>query len=404
MLSFSKNILYLGTLIPNTEFERIIKYDKTPQIATHLFSWKLFNSIKFFNDNLYIISTRPITDFPNNSSKINYKKKWKYDFHSINEIFFINIPLLKTLTLIISSFCYSLIWFFKTNKNNRNCVFLDNYQLPYLIVGYIFSKFCRIPIICVLTDPPNMNYKFIRDSKIKSLFRKLNSIFSNYFLSKLDGVIAVTKYLALEYCPNSKHLIIEAIGEGNPNPKKISSEKFVIIYSGGISLQYGIRNLLEAFIDLKYVDLELWFYGRGDAEALINDFSKIDYRIKYKGCVSNDFIKKAQAEANLLINPRPITLADGKFSFPSKILEYIESGTPALVTKLIGIPDEYNEFLFFFDSSNKEDIKSKITEIYKMDTSKLINKGILAKKFAIKKNVINQGRKINQFINTLNSN
>ena len=75
MLSFSKNILYLGTLIPNTEFERIIKYDKTPQIATHLFSWKLFNSIKYFNDNLYIISTRPITDFPNNSSKINYKKK-----------------------------------------------------------------------------------------------------------------------------------------------------------------------------------------------------------------------------------------------------------------------------------------------------------------------------------------
>ena len=34
-----------------------------------------------------------------------------------------------------------------------------------------------------------------------------------------------------------------------------------------------------------------------------------------------------------------------KYSFPSKVLEYICSGTPVLANRLVGIPSEYDELI-----------------------------------------------------------
>jgi glycosyltransferase involved in cell wall biosynthesis len=173
------------------------------------------------------------------------------------------------------------------------------------------------------------------------------------------------------------------------------------MYSGGLSSEYGIINLLEAFIEISNKNLELWFYGKGDAESIIKDFENKDSRIFYKGCLQNDKIKKIQTEVSLLINPRPTDLPDGKYSFPSKILEYLESGTPALVTKLKGIPIEYYDHLLFMDSLNKVDIRNKIIEVYNMDKIELQQIGLNGKYFSEQKNIENQGKKIIQFINSL---
>ena len=207
-------ILYMGTLIPQLEFNKLLSIDNTPQIATHLFSWKLINAIRI-NDSydLSIISTRPISEFPNCRIIYNHKKKWRLDNIILQEMFFINLPILKTFTLLLSSLIYSFKWVILTRKVNRKCVFLDNYQIPYLLTGFIISRICKIPLICVLTDPPNMTYKIHWESYWKKKFRKLNDRLSKKLLLKLHGVISMTSYLAHDYCHQIDHLIIEAIGE-----------------------------------------------------------------------------------------------------------------------------------------------------------------------------------------------
>jgi glycosyltransferase involved in cell wall biosynthesis len=401
-MSCKKDILYLGTLVPNSEFNKLLLLDNTPQIATHLFCWKIFSAIiNLNNDNFYVISTRPITEYPNCRIKINTNKKWLHSNILLHELFFINLPIFKTFSIFISSFFYSISWLLRTKSQNRKCIILDNYQLPYLLTGLIVSTLCKIPIICVLTDPPNMIYKIKWEPVIKKYFRFLNSKLSLYFLEKLDGVIAITNILAKEFCPKSKSLIIEAIGEGNLNIKSKYNSKFIIMYSGGLSSEYGIINFLEAFVEVDNHNLELWFYGKGDAEIIIKEYEKKDTRIFYKGCLRNEEIKKIQTEVSLLINPRPIDLPDGNYSFPSKILEYLESGTPVLVTKLKGIPNEYFEHLLFLDSLKKEDIIKKIIEIYSMDKEELQNFGLSGKLFSNQKNIENQGKKIVHFINSL---
>ena len=82
----------------------------------------------------------------------------------------------------------------------------------------------------------------------------------------------------------------------------------------------------------------------------------------------------------------------------------MESGTPSLVTKLKGIPKDYDDHLIYIDPFNKDEIISKIEELYFMDKQQLLILGKNAKEFARKKNVISQGEKIYQFLNSISVN
>lgn len=398
----SDQYLYLSTLIPDEEFKKMVLVDKSPQMATHIFNWKIYNGIKsshLTGVDFHIISTRPISDYPHNSTKIVYSKKWNTSDGEFHELFFINFPVIKTITQFISCLVASFKWCIYTKNCLKKGVFIDTYQLPYLICGYFISRLFNIPVIGVLTDPPNMDYKIMWESPIKARFRKINGLFSNYLIKKFTGVIALTQFLADEFCPGKKSLIMEAIAEVRKDPLKIErTEKFVILYSGSLLSVYGIVTFAKAFTQVPFTDAELWIYGKGDAEAKIIDLAKVDSRIKYFGFVDNKEIKVSHSKANLLVNPRPTNLPDSKYSFPSKILEYMLSGTPTLVTRLPGIPKEYDEYVLFFDGHDEDSMTKKICELYHTDRSFLDSFGERAKIFAETKGVQEQGQKIAEFI------
>lgn len=66
----------------------------------------------------------------------------------------------------------------------------------------------------------------------------------------------------------------------------------------------------------------------------------------YYGNVAHEKITQKEKEADLLINPRFTSGAYTEYSFPSKIIEYLESGTPIISSKLKGIPEEYFNYIF----------------------------------------------------------
>jgi glycosyltransferase involved in cell wall biosynthesis len=63
-----------------------------------------------------------------------------------------------------------------------------------------------------------------------------------------------------------------------------------------------------------------------------------------------------QRQATVLVNPRGGTAEFTKYSFPSKIMEYLLSGTPAVIRRLPGIPEEYGEHLQFVDGPAPTDL------------------------------------------------
>lgn len=400
--------LYLSTLVPDSEFNKEIKRDLNPQMATHIFNWKLYKGIRYSSYlkdyDFYTISTRPITEYPSNTTKIVKSKTWQTEHGELHEIFFFNYPVLKTVSILISCLCYCINWCISNKK--KKGVFIDSYQLPYLICGFLVSRLFQIPLIGVLTDPPNIPYNISFENNFKSKFRKLNGFLSRYIIKRFSGAIVLTKQLAEDYCPEKRNIVIEAISdeielEHNITIQDINSQingNFIILYSGSLSKVYGLLTLIEAFTKLTYENMELWLFGKGDIEEDIKRAAKKDKRIRYWGFMDNSKTKYYQSIATLLVNPRPTDLPDANYSFPSKLLEYMQSGTPTLTTRLKGIPNEYDDFMLYFDDYSEYCILNRINEIYNMDRNYIANFGIRAKCFATSKNIKNQGDKMARFI------
>ena len=104
---------------------------------------------------------------------------------------------------------------------------------------------------------------------------------------------------------------------------------------------------------------------------------------------------KMQREVSLLVNPRQNTENFTKYSFPSKTMEYLSSGTPVLMYRLDGIPKEYDEYLHYVSGNNVQDLTSAIKELLNCDSKELDEKAYRAQKFIMsQKNAVVQSAKI----------
>jgi glycosyltransferase involved in cell wall biosynthesis len=162
-------------------------------------------------------------------------------------------------------------------------------------------------------------------------------------------------------------------------------------------------NLVEAVQRLDRQDFRLDIYGDGDCRDEIIKISKVDNRIKYCGQKPRNEILKKQQEVFLLVNPRTSEGEFTKYSFPSKTMEYLASGTPTLIYRLPGIPDEYYEHCFALEDSSIETLSHKINEILDLSGQELSRMGNEARQFILdNKNPVKQVGKLNSILEKLN--
>jgi glycosyltransferase involved in cell wall biosynthesis len=115
--------------------------------------------------------------------------------------------------------------------------------------------------------------------------------------------------------------------------------------------------------------------------------------------VPNKIVVQDQLAATLLINPRPTNEEFTKFSFPSKNMEYMVSGTPMITTQLPGMPKEYHPYVFLFEGESVEGMKNSLKNILSKSKEELHQFGQEAKKFVLtNKNNQIQAHRILQFL------
>ena len=145
---------------------------------------------------------------------------------------------------------------------------------------------------------------------------------------------------------------------------RILMGKKIIIYAGSIKKLYGIQNLVEGFIKADIKDAELHIYGDGDyreeLEKICNDIPSV----KYKGIKPNSEIVYEEQRAALLVNPRPTAPEYTKYSFPSKNMEYMASGTPIMTTKLPGMPSEYYSYVYTIEDETADGVAKALSAFF----------------------------------------
>ncbi len=327
-------------------------------------------------------STKQI--FWNKSNEIEDGVLYKY-------IPFINYPGIRQICLFLYSFFYTLFWGLGNRK--KKTIVCDVLNISICMGALWASKIVGLKSVGIMTDMPGLmvgrNTKTSKN-KFRGLIPKINksylTSFSEYvFLTEqMNTAVNIKKrpYIVMEGLVDEK--MADVMG-ANSRDAETANER-ILLYAGGLHERYGLKTLVEAFIKLPNDDVRLHLYGNGPfVDELTNNYCRKDERIVYHGVVNNETVVKAELKASLLINPRPTTEEFTQYSFPSKNMEYMVSGTPILTTKLPGMPDEYYPYIYTFDNETIEGYTDTLKDVLSKSKEELQNKGKAAKEFVLQK-------------------
>lgn len=223
---------------------------------------------------------------------------------------------------------------------------------------------------------------------------------ANFVIRHCTGYILLTEAMN-DYLNKAgkPYVILEghsdiSMRERVPSMEKKTSPR-VCFYAGGVSRQYGLANLVEGFRMADVENAQLHIYGPGDYVEELQEIAKEDPRIFYGGMLLNAQIVQKEQEATLLVNPRPTDEEYVKYSFPSKTMEYMASGTPVLTTVLPGMPKEYYPYVYLLEDETAEGIAEKLKQVLSESDENLFEKGREARTFVLEtRNNVVQAQKI----------
>lgn len=282
-------------------------------------------------------------------------------------------------------------------QENQDSIVLCNILNISVSLGAVLAaKNCGNRVVGFITDMPiHMFGKF-------SVYKMI----ADFIIYQCTDLIFLTQQMSVKYRKNCKHYsIVEGLSDFSDqknieikndsyNPKNIKKRR-ILMYAGSLHKRYGIEMLVQAFCKISKENVELHIYGKGDFEMELQKFLAINKNIRYFGVVPNNKIVLAEKEVDLLINPRTSEGEYTKYSFPSKIIEYMTSGTPVLMNMLPGIPDEYREYCYCFESETIEGYTDTLEHILSMDIKSLQIKGKKAQSFVYEnKNYTSQIKKV----------
>ncbi len=234
----------------------------------------------------------------------------------------------------------------------------------------IKNGFKNVKIIQIVPDLPE--YMNDRSNIITAFLRKVNQQILLDYYNQIDGFVLLTEAMKERLVKHGQpYAIMEGIfnniSDDFKSETELLSETKTIMYSGTLAKRYNVLDLVDAVSSLKRNDFVLEIYGDGDGRADIEILAAKDARIKYCGLRPRKDILKRQKEVTLLVNPRKPDNEYTKYSFPSKTMEYLASGTPTLIYKLDGIPKSYYKHCFTPDDSTNSALARKINEVLDMD-------------------------------------
>lgn len=395
-------ILYIGKLCDDELFKIIENKQQPYSVAQYMYEKALCDELKKNkNLNINFISIYQTEYFPKDNFIFKRKKNKSEGFKYIK---FINIPYLRELSYFISTCLYIIMWYCNILGKKDKCIFTSNHFLPVSLAVVLLSKFFSIKRIVTFTDLSLFTYSREKIEKMKfykKLFIKPYISLVNRLQQSYNAYILFSKGMNQIVNPKNKpYIIMEGIFNNNNLDLTLKSSRVnSIAYAGTLNKEVGIDKILDVFSLIKDKNIELWLIGKGDMVNEIIEKSKCNSNIKYLGFMSRNYVFEKLKEAKLLINLRNPNDIYTKCSFPSKMFEYMVSGTPVLTTKLDGIPDEYYNYLFTVDNYLNIEIANKIVEILNYSNNEREKLGSNARDFILNnKNSVSQVKLITNFL------
>lgn len=335
-----------------------------------------------------LVSSRPINRTLTKQLFFKGKRETEHGvtFHYVP---FVNFKMLRELSVFFGVFVRTLLC---KRPDEPTVVLCDALNIATSAAALCAAKLLGMPAVGIVTDVPchrPNNQKIPLHERINLWLMKR---FDRYLLltEQMNDIVNPKKkpYVVLEGHADEAMMQRENRLTDKHNPR-------VCLYAGSLRRIYGIEHLVRGFIAADLSNTELHIYGNGDFVEDLKELCEKYPAVKYCGIAPNEVVVEEELKATLLVNPRPTNEDYTQYSFPSKNMEYMASGTPVLTTRLPGMPAAYEPFVFLIEEENAEGITRALKAIFSADAETLHRKGAAAKAFVMEeKNNVVQAKKV----------
>lgn len=394
-------LLYIGFAVDKET------QNKSPyvSVAGNKFQLGILEGLKA-NFNLKIFSILPTATWPTGNC-IQKKRIVDENGMKLELIPFINIRIFKELSLMATNFVEVLRYCL---KNREKVIITYNGEAYYTIPIRILKKFFKFKYICMMVDPPLYEGTTNRSGYIWKVLYQLKALAYKKAVKVSDGIIILNKGVLNQWDLHEKKAILIEGGvnicdfqfdEDQMNAERFDNNYFNIVFSGVLHEHSGILSFVKIFKEYNNPKVRLYIFGDGVFKEAIEREIANSENIFMCGTRTNAEILKIQKSADLLICPNEIEHPINQGAFPSKLLEYMMSGTPVIATALPCLKGEYQDYLFLYDGMLKTFSvqMNKLLSMSRLERQKI---GEKARQFIIyNKSWKSQSEKISEWIEEL---
>lgn len=398
-------IVYFSTALSDDVFDLIQKDCKSfkPTFSGVGFDRNIAFGLSEFSD-VQVVSFCPVPSWPKNKNLIIKEQKFMYKNLQCIAPKIINLPIIKELSYYY--FSYKML---KNHITQDTVIVFSGLYRTFLRPAKKIKRHFNIPVFAIVPDVPELMMTYRKDySSIRRILNKIDMYFSLKYRKAVDGFVFLSRFMNEKINTEKKPSIIV---EGLIDPEIIpvhtvnkKSDKKIVMYAGKISKKFGVDLLVAAFNKMDLPDVYLYLCGDGDYVKDVKEYAEKNERICYLGMISHKKVLELEQQSSILIDPRPVDDIFVKMSFPSKIIEYMASGTPVLVTELPCFTPDYEEHQYRIKESGVDGIYKALMEVLSFSNDELAEKGNQAKNFVLQnKTIEKQCKKIIDFIDEENN-
>lgn len=340
-------VLFLGSLVPDTAAYRTSAFSR----AGHLAQLGLVQGLQSAGvDILQLTGFLAVPTFPRSKRWVVKAETLELSGVPTRLAGFVNLPLLKPWSLTLSLTVQLHQALRRWSKAERCIVLTYNFN-TFVALPALWARFRGADVVPVLFDVDIPGHT-VPDT----LARRLDAWLLRRLLRHVDAAVVITQGLADDLL-NVPSLVVEGglgatqiqhytrtYSQGTATERQQTST-FNIVLAGALEPYNGVDVLIEAFQALPDPDARLLIAGRGSLEPLLKQAAALDPRIQPQGYLDANGMAKLYQRASVLINHRSDARIDSRYVFPSKLIEYLATGTPIISTVFRSLRQEYQPYL-----------------------------------------------------------
>lgn len=333
-------VVFLGFMGTDAEIEAAFSLETTPQRSAVNFQRALLGAMQDAGASTYTIGTLPVAAYPRNRAYFP-GSTWT----SGETIPLLNLPGLRMVWRAGASFGRLL-----PALGKADAILVYSLHTPLLIAAVAAARIKGVRLGVVIPDLP-LYMNSGHSGTLRGWLKSLDNRLLKWLASRADIVFPITARIASEWLDRtSRFLVVEGVSPLAMQPFAASNEERLptFLYAGNFSHVLKCARMFSK----SAARADLVLIGDGPEREALKALAAQDARITVREFMKPELLQLEVQKAEFLINLRDTAWPGGRYSFPSKLVEYIRQGKPVVSTRLDGIPPEYFDFFLPLDDAD----------------------------------------------------